>query len=182
MELEIEGDCETVFGCMKGVIVTVYSLVVICIIIRIMYKMHTYTHKKFSFEIIPLSSTIMQSLLQLILNVFIMDTKLIISALYSQTLTFGIISTSCSQLCLRIKYPHKSRTAKRYTTLAFCVAQLASLIMCLLTLFDVVPLDCNDWFSVAYLFPMGVMLIYTIASITFGSNILKILKNKDHEA
>ncbi|EAR99262.2 transmembrane protein, putative (macronuclear) [Tetrahymena thermophila SB210] len=181
MSVEIQLDCESVFGCMKGIIVTVYSLIVIAIICRIIYKMHFYTHKKYSFELVPLSSTIIQSLLQLILNVFIMDTKLIISALYSQALTFGIISTSCSQLCLRIKYPHKQKTVKRYTVLAFGFAQLTCLVMNILTLSDVVPLDCNDWFSLAYLYPMGVMLVYTVFSIFFGSTLLDILKVRDNE-
>ncbi|KAL4438785.1 hypothetical protein ABPG74_013458 [Tetrahymena malaccensis] len=181
MSLEIQLDCESPFGCMKGIIVTLYSLTVIAIICRIIYKMHFYTHKKYSFELVPLSSTIIQSLLQLILNVFIMDTKLIISALYSQALTFGIISTSCSQLCLRIKYPHKQKTVKRYTVVAFGIAQLTCLVMNILTLSDVVPLDCNDWFSLAYLYPMGVMLVYTVFSIFFGSTLLDILKVKDNE-
>ncbi|KAL4461780.1 hypothetical protein ABPG72_011590 [Tetrahymena utriculariae] len=110
-----------------------------------------------------------------------MDTKLIISALYSQALTFGIISTSCSQLCLRIKYPHKQKTVKRYTVIAFGIAQLTCLVMNILTLSDVVPLDCNDWFSLAYLYPMGVMLVYTIFSILFGSTLLDILKVRDNE-
>lgn len=49
--------------------------------------------------------------------------------------------------------------------------------MCVLTLTDVIPLDCNDWFSMAYIYPVVMMFGYTIASIACGSSLIKIMGN-----
>lgn len=183
MGLEIFDECETLMGCVKAVTVSVYSAGVIILVVIIMYKLYYQKMKRASFELIPLTSTILQSLMQFALNFFVMDTKLIVTSLAFQALTFGIVSTSCSQLSLRIKYPEHVKAIKKWTLTAFAVAMTILLVMLMLTLFDVIPIYCEDWFSLAYLFPMGVMTIYTAISVVYGSSLINFInENEINEA
>lgn len=63
MGLEIMNECSTAVGCLKAVVVSVYSACVVVVIAIIMHKLYYVKMKRASFELIPLTSTIVQSLM-----------------------------------------------------------------------------------------------------------------------
>jgi hypothetical protein len=48
------------------------------------------------------------------------------------------------------------------------IIMIISMCVLILTLSNVIYLDCINWFSYAYLFPMSLMLIFSINSFIFG--------------
>lgn len=79
-----------------------------------------------------------------------------------------------------MKYPERTEQIKKWTAVVFGLAMTALFTMLTLAILNVIPIDCEDWFSLPYLFPMAVMALYTAISVVFGSSLIKLIdENRD---
>ena len=175
MKYEIVEQCQkSEIACTKSILTTTYACLIILYCFYIIKRIHDYNNKAFCFEQIPLLTTILQATMQLVLNAILMDTKLILSALYLQLLTFGIISFSCCELYKKtINSKKKYKKIRLKMLVYFALLLILCLSVLILTIFDVFKLDCDDWFSYAYLIPVFLMVFLFFICVYYGRLLIK---------
>ena len=110
--LEIQYTCKSLSAqCAFSIIACIYSLLIILSALNCMYQIYKFLNK-FSFEIIPLTTTFLQSLLQFILSLFLSDIRILLSCIYVQSITFSIIAMSLSILYYRITINQEQENKK----------------------------------------------------------------------
>ncbi|KRX06590.1 hypothetical protein PPERSA_13069 [Pseudocohnilembus persalinus] len=103
MSISVQDECSSLFGCIRTILFSVICLVIMGFTIFGMKQIHQKLNK-WSFEIIPLATTLIQAMVQFIMIFFYSGLDIMITGLYVQNTTFSIVCMSFVMLYYRTKY------------------------------------------------------------------------------
>ena len=103
MSIMIYQECdESILGCILSIIISAVSILIMLFSLYCSLQIYLIL-RKIVFEIVPLSTSFLESLSILILTFFDMNFRFLLIGLYIQTITFALICQSFIVLYFRIK-------------------------------------------------------------------------------
>lgn len=167
--LEIVHDCTTSnINCALSIITSAYTLSIIIFSLLCIINVFKF-FKRYAFEMIPLSTALLQSIIQFIMNFFLEDIRLLLTSLYIQVITFSFVSLSFSLLYFRTNQNDKNKVFIIKTVQSiFALFMLLVVILMVVFAFTLSEQDCEQWFGFNYVLPIILSGFCVFVSLIFG--------------
>lgn len=171
MTLKIVHECqEGALGCIFQIVLSLTAIGIIGLSAWCLKKVYD-IEKRFVFEIVPLTTSLVEALVYFIVSFFYLNFVLLLVGQYVQSLTFAIVTQSFAELYFRMQGPAKRSTLRVVRTgiISLVVAELG---MFMYSMFTIGVEACNNWLRLDYFLPQAVNFSFTVLCIVFGLKLI----------